>query len=80
MTESNVTPIWFRAAVRDLMRITGNAPAIKFDRAAENARLIERSKNRADSLAAVPASSTWFQPRALVKKDQTEIARIFGDK
>jgi hypothetical protein len=44
----------------------------------ENADLIKRMK-AGESLARIPASATWFQPRPVVKKDQRAITKLFGE-
>lgn len=46
-------------------------------RKAENQDLIERMR-RGESLARIPATATWFQPRPSVKKDGDAMARLYG--
>ncbi len=46
-------------------------------RKAENDDLIARMK-RGESLSRCAPQDTWFQPRPTIKKDQKEMARVYG--
>jgi len=47
-------------------------------RARENADLIRRMK-AGETLSLVAPAATWWPPRALIKKDPGEVARVYGD-
>ena len=47
-------------------------------RARENAALIERMR-AGETLSLVAPQATWWQPRALTKKDPAEMARVMGE-
>jgi hypothetical protein len=45
----------------------------------ENAALLARMKDPKDSLMHTPASAYYWAPRPLIKKDQAELRRIYGE-
>lgn len=44
-----------------------------------NDELLLRFKN-GESMALIDATATWFPPRPIIKKDEKEVERLFGDK
>jgi hypothetical protein len=62
------------------MQIVSLLEKLRRQREQRNRDLLERAKNPDDNLAAYDPTATFFQPRPLIKKNQTEVAKIFGDK
>lgn len=48
------------------------------ERKRKNQELLARVRN-GESTALIPASATWFPPRPILKKDEKEIKRLFGE-
>lgn len=58
-----------------------SAPVVdpsQVNRDAENENVLDRWR-RGETLAMVPPSATWFPPRPIIKKDQREMARLYGN-
>ena len=45
-----------------------------------NERVLERMKNKDDTLHVVSMKSSWFPPRQIIVKDKKEIERLYGEK
>jgi hypothetical protein len=48
-------------------------------RAERNAFVLQRMKNSNDGLAAYDPTSSWFQPRPIIKKDKDAIKRLYSE-